>query len=319
MSASAEAAEHLDRLVVAGDHEHVGVEHAAVHAGALEQAAGQREHPRPPGGRLVPRRLRRLGRVGAARRQQPVGLLQRQHLVDHRLQQRVARLGLLGHAGPDEHAAHVLAVELLDRQRRGDHRGDDGHEPVDQLGVVLAHVLGDGRAGGRDVHAGRVLVEVVGVGPADQVGALRDLHHVVEPGRLEGADQLPGGRAEARREGRRQEGGHGGVLLEQPGRPLQPAQVRLGVLGADQRAVAAGDAALVDHERLAVLDADRLRGAVPHAGVAPAAVLLDRRDDGPAHGLLLRPPPRPLGLRSVYVRCSSRWLTSPSGRPSSSS
>ena len=61
-----EAAEHLDRLVVAGDHQDVGVEHAAVQAGALEQAAGQREHPRPPGGRRVPAGLRRGGRVDAA-------------------------------------------------------------------------------------------------------------------------------------------------------------------------------------------------------------------------------------------------------------
>ena len=206
-------------------------------------------------------------------------LLQREHLVDHRRQQRVARLRLLGHARADEDAAHIVAVELLHRQRGGDHRGHDRHEAVDHLRVVLAHVLGHGRAGGRDVHARRIRLQVLRVGTAHQVGALRDLHDVLEPGRPEGADELRGRHVEARRERRRQQRGHRGVLLEQPGRPLQPAQVRLGVLGADQGAVAAGDAALVDHERLAVLDADRLRRAVAHAGVAPAAVLLDGRDD----------------------------------------
>ena len=54
MSASRQAVEHLDGLVVAADDEHVRVEDAAVQAGALEQAAGQREDARPPGGRLVP-------------------------------------------------------------------------------------------------------------------------------------------------------------------------------------------------------------------------------------------------------------------------
>ena len=232
-----------------------------------------------------------VGGVHAPGREQAVRLLQREHLVDHRLELRVARLGLLGHARADEDAVHVVAVQLLDRERRGDHRGDDRHEAVHHLRVILAHVLGHGRARGGDVDPRRVRLQVVRVGAAHQVGALRHLHHVVEPGRLEGADDLPGGRAEARREGRRQQRGHRSVLLEQPGRPLQPAQIRLGVLGADQRAVAAGDAALVDHERLPVLDADGLRGAVAHAGVAAAAVLLDRRDDGAAHETPVRPRP----------------------------
>ncbi len=199
---------------------------------ALEQAAGQREDARPPRDRLVPRGGRGRRRVHTARREQAVRLRQREYLVDHARQHFVARLGLLGHAGADEHAAHVLSVELLDGVGRGDHRRDHGDEAVDQFGHVLAHVLRDGGAGGGDVHARRGRLQVAGVRRADQVGALRHFHHVGEPGRLEGADHLPGGLGEARRERRRQQGGDRMVLVQQLQRPLQPAQVRLGVLRA---------------------------------------------------------------------------------------
>ena len=287
---------------MAAHDEHVRVEDAAIESSALQKAAGQRKDARAPGSGSIPGRRRRRREVGPALGEQPVRLLQGEHLVDDPGDLGVPRLGLLGHAGADEHAAHVVAVESPHGQRGGDHRRDDRHEVADEVGLVLAHVLGDGRARRGDVQPVGMRLEVLAVGVAHEVCTLGDLDDIGEAGGPEGADDLrrPGG--EARRERRREQGGDRRRLVQEPQRALDAAVVRLGVLGADQRAVAAGDAALGHDHGLAVLDADRLGGARAHTGVAAPAVLLDRADDAVGRRLRHERPPPATGAVAARLR-----------------
>jgi hypothetical protein len=61
------------------------------------------------------------------------------------------RLALLGDAGPDEDDRQLVAVELPQRPRDGDHRRDDRREHVDDVGVVAFDVRDDRGAGRGDV------------------------------------------------------------------------------------------------------------------------------------------------------------------------
>ncbi len=211
------------------DHQHVGVEHAAVEAGALEQAAGQREDPRPSGGGLVPGRRhppspgRRPARRAGCRASWRVST---SSITCGTPASRAS--AFLATQGPTKTQLTSGAVQLLDRQRGGDHRRDDRHEAVGELGMVLAHVLGHRRARGSDVQPGGVGLEVLLVGVAHQVGALGDLDDVVEPGRLEGADDLVGRLDQARpgttaRAGRRRSRPVGRAARERCSIPLRYA------------------------------------------------------------------------------------------------
>ena len=204
---------------------------------------------------------------------------EREDLVDEAGHVLVEHLGLLGHTGPDEHAAHVGAVPLLHGQGGRDHGGHDGHEAVGQFGMVLAHVLHHSGAGTGYVHPLRLLAQVLVAGLVDQIGAVGHLYDRAEAQGAGGGDDLIGTCVEPGREGRSQEGGHAPPLAKQTQGLLDAVRVGLGVLRAHHGAVSTADAALGHHRGLAVLDADGLGRAVPHAGVAAAAVLLDGGDD----------------------------------------
>ncbi len=107
-----------------------GSRQALADARAVEQTAGDGVDAGGAGVRRVEVAGRRGGRVDAPGGEDPLQLGEGEDLVDAPATSGSQDLRLLGHAGPDEHAADVLPVALLDRERRGDHGGDDGHDAV---------------------------------------------------------------------------------------------------------------------------------------------------------------------------------------------
>ena len=199
--------------------------------------------------------------------------------VDLALELLVQRLALLGDAGTDEDDLHVGPVLGVEHAGDGEHRRDDGGEVVEQIGVVLARVAHDGRAGGGHVAAvGRG--EQSRVFGGHQVGAEADL---VDVGEAEGAQGRDQRRSVALGELRRVAGGddrrHRRGAGENALGVLDAAEDLLGVLAAHRDAVAAADAARLDDARLAVEDLDGFGGALAHARVARAALLADGRDE----------------------------------------
>ena len=283
--ADREAGQRLRGLVLAAHHDEPGVAQPFPNARAVEQAAGDGVDASGTGMRRVEVAGLGRSRVDAPGGEDLLEFGEGQHLVDGALHLGVQDLRLLGHTRPDEHAAHRLAIALLHGQRGRHHRRDDRHHAVREGRVVLAHVFHDRRAGAGDVQARRVLSQVFAAGLVHQVGAVGHLDHIGEAGLPQRSDHLSGRHREAHRERRGQQRRHRSAaldlaaLLQQPEYAVDAVGVRLGVLRADDGAVATTDAALRHHRRLAVLDADGLGRAVPHAGVAPAAVLLDSGDD----------------------------------------
>ena len=199
------AAQGLDRLVLAAHHDQPGVAQAVADAGAVEKTAWNGVDAGSACMRRVEFGRGRLGCIDAPGRQYPFEFRKRKHLVDGTCHLGVKDLGLLGHARSHEHAAHVLAVALLHGQSCRHHGGDDGHEPLGEGGVVLAHVFDDRRARAGYVKAGRILLQVFPAGFVDQIGAIRDLDHVGETGPAQGSDHLGGRHGEPHREGRREQ------------------------------------------------------------------------------------------------------------------
>ncbi len=133
-----------------------------VHAGGLQDPAADGEQG-------AERRMRRI-EVGwlHAFGADPAGLEQRAQLgegddrVDLAGHVLVGRLHLLAHARTDENHAQVVAVDLSQRPRLGDHGRHDRRQVVHQVGVVALDEAHHRRAGRGDVARPLVLAPAGG-------------------------------------------------------------------------------------------------------------------------------------------------------------
>ena len=271
-----EVGDRLDEVAApVGAHDVAG-QQVLAELGRLQHAAGDGEEaPRLPcGGSKSSSAAAAAARPGRA----PPSMRAQLHVGEHRVhlavELLVVRLALLGDAGPDEDDLEVGPVLGVQHAGRGDHGRDDGRQPVEQVGMVLAHVADHRRAGGGDPAAVAVRASSRAYSAATRSAPNADLVHAVRSRARAGRATRPAVSRlrELGRVARRHDGGHRRGAGEQRLRVLDAAEHLLGVLAAHGDAVAAADAARLDDAGLAVEDLDGLGRALAHARVAaPAA------------------------------------------------
>ena len=169
------------------------------------------------------------------------------------MSRRARAVAIIGETIGASERDHVRIVTLDESDDRGAGRGD--------IAMPVARQQEFPVAAGHEVGAEGHLDDEVEAQFAQHADHLRVVH----------VDEL-GGKAGGHA------GGHALARREQGVHFVRRAAQQLGVLRADAHAIPAGNTTLADHLGLALGDADRLDGALPHARVAHAAAFLEGRD-----------------------------------------
>jgi hypothetical protein len=279
----------VERLQQAGD----GPQPADRQQAVIEVSARQEAADRPvhaalqriegaAAGRRVAGQIRQVGGFDAGDGEPAAQLFERQREAEALGVQ--VGVALLADAGADEEDVGALAVARLQLGRVGQHRRQDGREGRREGGVVAGDQLdGHGAGGGEEEPALGRLEQ-----GRDRLGdELRSLGGLVDGGEAEAVErgrQLGGAYAgELGDERRRERGDHRDAAAQEGARARQVVAHQLGGVPAGAHAPAAEDAGLGRDGGVVVFDADRFDEAVSHAGVAVAALGVERVD-GRVHG-----------------------------------
>ncbi len=268
--------EDIGHFLLPADRDDVRVQQVHLQAGAFEEPAAQGERPaHSRHGRIEGTRLDPFN-GDVLLDEEGLQFLEGDDFIHHGWTGGVPGLQLLGDTGADEDAPDLFGVHFPDGDGRRDHRRDDGDEPRDEVRLVFPDELDHGGTGGGDPYPLPMFFEELPIGIAHQVGAVGDLDDGLKTGVFEGAhDPARMQVGKLRGKGGGQEGDNGLARFQELLRAFQTAGIGLGILRTDHRAIAAGDAAVRNDRCLPFHDFNRLYRAVPDAGVAAPAVLLD--------------------------------------------
>jgi len=173
--------EGLLQFIEATDGHVVQIDQVGVESGRPQAATFHGEEPRISFGLFVEVAVLQCLQVDALALQPLRELPEREHTVHEAFDLWPLGLGLLRHARTDEDDLHFGAELVSYVPGVGDHRGDNGCDAVDEVGLIGFDVADRSGAGTADVAAVGVVIDNLGGLGRHMVGADGRLAHVGEP------------------------------------------------------------------------------------------------------------------------------------------